>query len=69
LCSALALWSAAVTHAKLPPPTEAEIAKARAAKAKHILRTELDPRGQNTGERGTWIVYDADSGTYTRAEG
>jgi hypothetical protein len=34
LCSALALWSAAVTHAKLPPPTEAEIAKARAAKAK-----------------------------------
>jgi glutaconate CoA-transferase subunit B len=33
-----------------------------------ILRTELDPRGQNTAERSAWIVYDAESGAYTRAE-
>jgi len=44
--------------ATLDTPTEEEL---------HILRTELDPRGQNTGERSQWIVYDGE--TYTRAEG
>ncbi len=44
--------------AVLDSPTEEEL---------EILRTELDPRGQNTGERGTWVIYDADSGEYTRA--
>ena len=33
----------------------------------HILRTELDPRGQNTAERSAWVIYDGE--TYTRAEG
>jgi glutaconate CoA-transferase subunit B len=42
----------------LDSPTDEEL---------HILRTELDPRGQNTGERGTWVIYDADTGEYTRA--
>jgi glutaconate CoA-transferase subunit B len=45
--------------ATLPGPTEEEL---------QILRTELDPRGQNTTERSAWIVFDADSGAYTRAE-
>jgi glutaconate CoA-transferase subunit B len=44
--------------ATLDGPTEEEL---------HILRTELDPRGQNTAERSAWIVYDADTGAYTRA--
>ncbi len=44
--------------ALLEGPTEEEL---------HILRTELDPRGQNTGERSAWIVRDGD--TYLRAEG
>ena len=44
--------------AVLDTPTEEEL---------EILRTELDPRGQNTGERGTWVIYDADSGEYTKA--
>ena len=39
-------------------PTEEEL---------HILRTELDPRGQNTAERSAWIVRDGDA--YTRADG
>jgi glutaconate CoA-transferase subunit B len=42
----------------LAGPTEEEL---------HILRTELDPRGQNTAERSAWIVRDGDS--YTRADG
>lgn len=46
--------------AVLEGPTEEEL---------DILRTQLDPRGQNTAERSAWIVYDAESGTYTRAEG
>ena len=36
-------------------PTEEEL---------HILRTELDPRGQNTAERSAWIVREGD--VYTR---
>jgi glutaconate CoA-transferase subunit B len=43
----------------LPGPTEQEL---------EILRTELDPRGQNTAERSAWIVFDADSNRYTRAD-
>ena len=42
----------------LEGPTEEEL---------HILRTELDPRGQNTAERSAWVVFDGE--TYTRAEG
>jgi len=42
----------------LDGPTEEEL---------EILRTELDPRGQNTGERSTWIVWDGAS--YARASG
>jgi glutaconate CoA-transferase subunit B len=44
--------------ATLDGPTEEEL---------HILRTELDPRGQNTAERSAWIVRDGDA--YTRADG
>jgi glutaconate CoA-transferase subunit B len=44
--------------ATLEGPTEEEL---------HILRTELDPRGQNTAERSAWIVRDGDA--YTRANG
>lgn len=44
--------------AVLDTPTEDEL---------NILRTELDPRGQNTGERSTWIIYDEESKTYARA--
>jgi acyl CoA:acetate/3-ketoacid CoA transferase beta subunit len=44
----------------LAGPTEEEL---------QILRTELDPRGQNTAERSAWIVYDAETGAYTRADG
>jgi len=44
--------------ATLEGPTEEEL---------NILRTELDPRGQNTAERSAWIVYDGES--YVRAEG
>jgi glutaconate CoA-transferase subunit B len=44
--------------AMLEGPTEEEL---------HILRTELDPRGQNTAERSAWIIYDPDSATYTKA--
>ena len=44
----------------LDTPTEEEL---------NILRTELDPRGQNTGERAGWVVYDEESGSYTRADG
>ena len=44
--------------ASLDGPTEEEL---------HILRTELDPRGQNTAERSAWIIREGD--TYTRAEG
>ena len=44
--------------ATLDTPTEEEL---------HILRTELDPRGQNTGERSQWIVFDGEA--YARAEG
>jgi glutaconate CoA-transferase subunit B len=44
--------------AMLEGPTEEEL---------HILRTELDPRGQNTAERSAWIIFDADTGTYTKA--
>jgi glutaconate CoA-transferase subunit B len=40
----------------LEGPTEEEL---------HILRTELDPRGQNTAERSAWIVREGDD--YTRA--
>ncbi len=43
--------------ATLAGPTEEEL---------HILRTELDPRGQNTAERSAWIVRDGDA--YTRAD-
>jgi len=43
----------------LPGPTEAEL---------EILRTELDPRGQNTAERSAWIVFDAATGAYARAD-
>ncbi len=45
------------TLASLAGPTEEEL---------HILRTELDPRGQHTAERSAWIVRDG--GSYTRAE-
>jgi hypothetical protein len=41
--------------ALLDGPTEEEL---------HILRTELDPRGQNTAERSAWVLYDGES--YTR---
>jgi glutaconate CoA-transferase subunit B len=41
----------------LAGPTEEEL---------HILRTELDPRGQNTAERSGWIVRDGEA--YTRAD-
>jgi glutaconate CoA-transferase subunit B len=44
--------------ALLDGPTEEEL---------HILRTELDPRGQNTAERSAWVIRDGDS--YTRTEG
>jgi glutaconate CoA-transferase subunit B len=44
--------------ATLEGPTEEEL---------HILRTELDPRGQNTAERSAWIVRDGDA--YARADG
>jgi glutaconate CoA-transferase subunit B len=46
--------------ATLDTPTEEEL---------HILRTELDPRGQNTAERSAWVVHDSEAGTYTRADG
>ncbi|MBI5287993.1 MAG: acyl CoA--acetate/3-ketoacid CoA transferase subunit beta [Chloroflexi bacterium] len=46
--------------ATLDSPTEEEL---------HILRTELDPRGQNTAERSAWVMFDAESGAYTRADG
>jgi glutaconate CoA-transferase subunit B len=39
----------------IPGPTNEEL---------EILRTELDPRGQNTAERSAWITYDAETGTY-----
>jgi hypothetical protein len=42
--------------ATLEAPTDEEL---------HILRTELDPRGQNTAERSAWIVREGDA--YTRA--
>jgi glutaconate CoA-transferase subunit B len=42
--------------ALLAGPTEEEL---------QILRAELDPRGQNTAERGAWVVYDGL--TYARA--
>lgn len=42
--------------ARLDAPTEEEL---------NILRTELDPRGQNTAERSAWIVYDGEA--FTRA--
>jgi hypothetical protein len=45
--------------ATLAGPTEEEL---------HILRTELDPRGQNTAERSGWIMYDAETNTYTRVD-
>jgi glutaconate CoA-transferase subunit B len=41
----------------LAGPTEQEL---------QILRSELDPRGQNTGERSNWIVYDGEN--YSRPE-
>ena len=41
--------SSRTTSRTLDGPTEEEL---------NILRTELDPRGQNTGERSAWIVYD-----------
>jgi glutaconate CoA-transferase subunit B len=44
--------------ALLEGPTEEEL---------DILRTQLDPRGQNTAERSAWVVRDGD--TYTRADG
>jgi glutaconate CoA-transferase subunit B len=44
----------------IPGPTEEEL---------QILRTELDPRGQNTAERSAWIIYDPDTRTYTKTEG
>jgi glutaconate CoA-transferase subunit B len=44
--------------AVLEAPTDEEL---------HILRTELDPRGQNTAERSAWIVREGE--TYTRAAG
>ncbi len=44
----------------IPGPTEEEL---------QVLRTELDPRGQNTAERSAWIIYDPDTRTYTRTEG
>ncbi len=47
------------TVATLDSPTEEEL---------HILRTQLDPRGQNT-EKSAWVIYDAEAGTYTRADG
>ncbi len=43
--------------ALLEGPTEEEL---------RILRTELDPRGQNTAERSAWIVREGE--TYVRAE-
>ena len=43
----------------LAGPTEEEL---------QILRTELDPRGQNTAERSAWIVFDLESCAYTRAD-
>jgi glutaconate CoA-transferase subunit B len=33
----------------------------------NVLRTELDPRGQNTAERSAWVVFDGER--YERAEG
>jgi hypothetical protein len=42
--------------AQLEGPTEEEL---------NILRTELDPRGQNTAERSAWIVREGDG--YIRA--
>jgi len=42
----------------LDSPTEEEL---------QILRSELDPRGQNTAERSAWIVYDPEAKAYTRA--
>ena len=44
--------------AQLEGPTEEEL---------NILRTELDPRGQNTAERSSWIIREGDA--YVRAEG
>ena len=46
--------------AQLEGPSEEEL---------QILRTELDPRGQNTAERSAWIIYDPDDGSYIRAGG
>ncbi len=42
----------------LDGPTEDEL---------NLLRTELDPRGQNTAERSAWIIYDGEK--YERAAG
>jgi len=44
--------------ALLEGPTEEEL---------QILRAELDPRGQNTAERSAWVVFEPESGAYTRA--
>src|SRR5438874_2341795 len=41
----------------LAGPTEEEL---------EILRSELDPRGQNTAERSNWIIFDGEK--YSRAE-
>ncbi len=46
--------------AVLDGPTEEEL---------HILRTELDPRGQNTAERSAWVIFDAETGAYMRTDG
>ena len=43
--------------ATLEGPTDEEL---------QILRAELDPRGQNTGERSNWIIFNGER--YTRAE-
>ena len=52
----------AVEHGFGPDPLE----RACGQEELHILRTELDPRGQNTAERSAWIIYDAESGTYEK---
>jgi glutaconate CoA-transferase subunit B len=44
--------------ATLEGPTDEEL---------NVLRTELDPRGQNTAERSAWVIFDGER--YERAEG
>jgi glutaconate CoA-transferase subunit B len=58
-----------LAECEYPPVVAAEVATLEGPTDEelHILRTELDPRGQNTAERSAWVVYDG--GAYVRTDG